>query len=518
MFNNNQISNKKSFGTKFLYGLFALNKHSQKGTTLVVATVMGMMVIGAAGLAMAKANSEKTNTIADEQTKQAIAVAETGISRIQGLFIQEPRLALALNKEQWQEIVNDGADKLDGNLNELADSASTQTSCNSNQGTNSKAQQVIDSLQAQVLGIPDNNTMGDTTQDSGTPQGWVSLDDKRQYQLISYGNNDGIGTLAILGKVGGNNGSMARIKVEFDASLGGSTAADNTKEVPGLWITDVGNDWARDKVNGDIKIFSCKTLSQITGAPDEGNLYDEDDQSISVSSEAMPDTPNLPSSYYTVEGSVSGMTFPRNGTPAVPAKEAVYSKKGDLITPAVPAIPASQGDAPDAKGYYHYLIDNLDINGGSNVTIKDNAKVIFYVRGNINLSGNPDINPSAVNTSANLQIYGNTYTQGNKTKYGCGSLAVGSQCPTLQAHFNGTGTVKAFVHAPAAVGSVNGGGNTNGNFKGSMWIKSWDSSSGNSKVKVDAVGTYSQYLGSDKRVTKNTYTIGNISNWQREKV
>jgi len=212
MFNNNQISNKKSFGTKFLYGLFALNKHSQKGTTLVVATVMGMMVIGAAGLAMAKANSEKTNTIADEQTKQAIAVAETGISRIQGLFIQEPRLALALNKEQWQEIVNDGADKLDGNLNELADSASTQTSCNSNQGTNSKAQQVIDSLQAQVLGIPDNNTMGDTTQDSGTPQGWVSLDDKRQYQLISYGNNDGIGTLAILGKVGGNNGSMARIK------------------------------------------------------------------------------------------------------------------------------------------------------------------------------------------------------------------------------------------------------------------------------------------------------------------
>jgi hypothetical protein len=512
LFNNRQSNNQKNtLKSNFVYRLLSFKKQNQAGTTLITGTAIGLLGLGTGTLAIAQANQLKTNVVSDEMTKQAIAVAETGVTRMQSLFIKEPRLAMVSSHNEWTTIANTAPTQLDTVLNNTANtaagtSATTSTatySCSPSSGTTAgtsltsqEAQEIIDQLQGGAIKVPSNIINANNT--------WVALDpnnpDKGKFKLVSYSRGTGANSkasLTIQGQVGSNNASKAQIKVDFDANVasggGGGTIPSTAEQVPGLWISEVGNDWANDKVNGNIKIYSptCKTLAQITGAPDNSNLYNTSTQSISISKEPIPDTPPLPTSnLYTVTGSVAGMTFPR------------------------------PGDTPDTNGHYHYLINNLDISGGSNVTIVDNAKVIFYVRGNINLSGNPDINPSASNTSKNLQIYGNTYTTGNNTKYGCGSLTVGTNCPTLQAHFNGTGTVKAFVHAPAATGSVNGGGNTNGNFRGSMWIKAWDSSSGNSKVKIDAVGNYGDYQVTENRtvpnVTPPTYTLGNISNYERQ--
>jgi hypothetical protein len=252
-----------------------------------------------------------------------------------------------------------------------------------------------------------------------------------------------------------------------------------------------------------------------TGAT-EANLYDPSTQKVIANPVSFPDTPALPppradgsASYYTLTSSPFGTTFPRPLQPAVPA---VPPKGGKPGIPAVPEIPADQ---PAADGYYHYLVDNLIDSGNQTITISPDKKVIFYVKGNIDLSGNPDLNPTSGNTADQLQIYGNTYTSTSTTKYGCASgTTLGTNCPTLTIHFNGTGTMKAFVHAPDATGSVNGGGNTEGNFKGSIWIKDWDSSSGNSKVKIDASGNYSNLLAA-KNITTPPL-ISPITSWQRQ--
>jgi hypothetical protein len=251
--------------------------------------------------------------------------------------------------------------------------------------------------------------------------------------------------------------------------------------VPGLWvknnsITDMGN----DKVNGNILINSCPPATSAT----DSNLYDPNTQDVVAQPIGFPDTPDLPASPYTLTNPWT--TLPRDT------------------------------DVAAADGYYHYLVNNLVASGNEEIVVKPNKKVILYVRGNINLSGNPDLNKDASNTSANLQIYGNTYTDASKTttKYGCGSLTLGTDCPTLTAHFNGNGTMKTFLHAPDATGSVSGGGNTNGNFIGSIWIKDWDSSSGNSKVKIDASGNYSNYLGAQNMVKPPL--ISPITSWQRQ--
>ncbi|MDV2992077.1 MAG: hypothetical protein N4J56_001731 [Chroococcidiopsis sp. SAG 2025] len=235
-----------------------------------------------------------------------------------------------------------------------------------------------------------------------------------------------------------------------------------------------------DKVKGNILINSCPPA---VGADDD-NLHDPNTQDVIAQPTVFPDTPNLPAAYYTLANPWT--TLPR------------------------------AGDVKAADGYYHYLVDNLVASGSEEIDVEPNETVVLYVRGNINLSGNPDLNKDASNTSANLQIYGNTYTDTaqTSTKYSCGTLTLGTTCPTLIAHFNGTGTMKAFLHAPDATGSVNGGGNTDGNFIGSMWIKDWDASSGNDKVKIDASGNYSNYLGAQKIV--HPPSISPTSSWKRE--
>jgi hypothetical protein len=259
----------------------------------------------------------------------------------------------------------------------------------------------------------------------------------------------------------------------------------------------------RDKVNGNIVINSCPPAAganlKDTLGVDADNLYAPAAQKIVPNPVVLPDTPALPpprldgsASYYTLANSPFGKTFPR---------------------PVILGIPADQ---PAADGYYHYLVNNLVESGGGEITITPGKKVIFYVKGNIDLSGNPDINKTAGNTADQMQIYGNTYTTASTTKYGCTGLSLGTTCPTLSVQFGGTGTMRAFLHAPDATGSVNGGGSTEGNFKGSIWIKDWDSSSGNDKVKIDAEGNYSNLLGAQNIITPPVIFPAN--SWQRQGV
>lgn len=530
LFDRKNPSKPKNLAVKFIYNFLSLQKQSQLGNTLAVGLGLGLIAVAGTTTSLMKASQDKTNVVSNEQTQQAMAGAESGITRIQNFLANNPQLALVDwfdsngNQRSFTQIEQD--------INTLGmdvGACSSSSSSSSSKGSFT----LTDSQKTEI---------------SSFHQDWQSVGNDTQTRLVAFegGKIDGnAAKVTVQGrKTNSNAPARTEIQVEIPITKGTPLPKDDSATVPGLWIGDDGNDWAKDKVNGDIKIASCDQLKDISGAPTTDNLSDPAHQRLYADPEPMPDTPSLPAAYTTLTGSMSNMTLPRNWVPETPARAEVLAtpdrtetkrlckneKKqtdcqnvtttipGTPFIPAVPAVPAhSTTDNPD-NGVYHYLVDQLDLSGGGNLNIVEGAKVVLYVKGNISLSGNPDINPNANNTSKNLQIYGNTYTGTNTTKYGCDSLTLGTNCPTLEAHFNGTGTMKAFVHAPDAVGSVNGGGNANGNFKGSMWIKAWDSSSGNSKVKIDAVGTYGDYLGSNQRSEIEQPRTNTISNWSRKEV
>lgn len=456
------------------------HRYREQGFALPIVMGMGLIMILIATTLMIRSNGDQTTALAQKATNRGLSAAETGITRYQSL-INNNRVIAMYSRTGTLSWTN----------------ASSIPSINNCPG-----------------GGVSQVTAAATTD-------WQDIDStdpsKGQYRLVDYtysptpGVVPGTGTLTVEGRVNqavtGNTASQTAgtATTRLVASIPVNVGALNT-EVPALWvknstITKMGN----DKVNGNILINSCPPATSATS----DNLYDPDTQKVIANPVSFPDTPALPparadgsASYYTLTDSLFGKTFPRPAVAAVPATRR---------TPAIAAVPA---DEPAADGYYHYLINDLVDNGNGEITISPGKKVIFYVQGNIDLGGNPDINKTSGNTPDQMQIYGNTYTSPSSTKYGCTGLSLGTTCPTLKVQVGGTGTITAFVHAPDATGSVNGGGNTNGNFKGSMWLKDWDASSGNSKVKIDASGSYSNYLSSQNMVVSPL--IFPVSSWQRQ--
>lgn len=464
------------------------NSSSEQGFAIPIAIGMGLIMILIASTMIVRSQGDEVTASTQKATNRGLSAAETGVTRYQSLINNNRAIAKypRVGTPSWTTAVN-------------------------------------------IPGIGNcsgSTTTGSTAVTNTATTIWRSVDStdpsKGQYRLVEYtysptaGAVPGTGTLTVAGRVNqvdansdgddtdddDTSASTATTKLVVDIPV---NAGSLNTVVPGLWvknstITKMG----RDKINGNIVINSCPPVTSATSA----NLYDPDTQKVIANPVGFPDTPALPPprldsspSYYTLAGSPFGTTFPRPLIPAVSGKKA---------TPAVPA------DEPAADGYYHYLVNDLVASGGGEITITPGKKVIFYVQGNIDLGGNPDINKTAGNTADQMQIYGNTYTSASTTKYGCTGLRLGSSCPTLTASFNGSGTMRAFLHAPDATGSVNGGGNTEGNFKGSIWIKDWDASSNNSKVKIDAEGNYSNLLGAQNIITPPVIFPAN--SWQRQGV
>ncbi len=454
---------------------------SEQGFALPIALGMGLVMVLVGTTMVLRSQDDQVTASAQKATNRGLSAAETGITQYQSLINRNRIIAMYPRTGTF-----------------------SWTSAASIPGINSTCGGGASGVTAAATTDWKNVESGDATQG--------------QYRLVDYtyptpGVPGANGTLTVEGRVnqsGSGNAatstsSTATTKLVVNVPV---QAGSLNTIVPGLWvknsaITDMGS----DKINGNLLINSCPPAASATTA----NLKDPTTQKVIANPVSFPDTPALPASYYTLTESPFGKTFPRPAIPAVPAVPATKKK------PAVPEIPEVPGDVPGADGYYHYLISDLVGNGNDEITISPSKKVIFYVKGNIDLSGNPDLNKTSGNTPDQLQIYGNTYTSLSTTKYGCvPGTTLGSSCPTLTAHLNGTGTMRAFIHAPDATGSVNGGGNTNGNFVGSMWLKDWDASSGNSKIKIDASGDYSNYLGAQNIILPPL--TSSTSSWQRQEV
>ncbi|WP_324282010.1 hypothetical protein VKI22_15050 [Cyanobacterium aponinum UTEX 3221] len=532
MLTKNQNKNqKKPLVTNFIRHLLPFGVRSQQGSTLPMAIGLGsaMMIVGT--VAVMKGGQESTNTISSEQTKQAMAVAEAGVTNVQSFLAKNPSLAM-LDLEDWQEIVkvdpNDPKkveDKIVSAIPALAEkveemkNATNTSSSNGNQesylckaaqpsstssldsslGETFNAEKIIEGLQS-VAGVKSNSK--DTQ--------WVSVGNNGSYKLLGYSRNASEdGAIAIIqGKVGN---AVAQLAIDLQGSFnveGGTINSESTPIMidgsgdgaPALWITDnTDNDFGNNDFGGNVKITVSDCKKMVGEKPDEnGNFeyqpYKNGPKSKGgttvLTKEPMPPVPTPPSDAISLSAITGDMTLPRINVRV----------QGKTIS-----------DTKSSDGYYHYKVNvsqgnSINLKGNDTLSINDN--VILHLDGNMLLSGNSKIK---TDSSEKLQIYGSQ----NTTSVG----------------INGGGeSGNVFIHAPNANAGVNGGGSSYPNISGSIWVKSWGKgwSNSNSGVLVANSGKYADYLSGETRqkpksstpepITTTYDNVGKVSNFTRQPV
>jgi Tfp pilus assembly protein PilX len=437
---------------------------NQQGFALPIAMGMGVVLLLIGVSTVVRSQVDSTVATTQKSTARGLSAAETGIGLIQEKINNARAIAKYPACISWS----------------TGDSCSDTTAS----AASWKNPTTIPNL---TTGCTGSLTATDIS--SIADRAWKNVDSsdatKGQYRFVDYTYAAGVGTLTVEGRVNQSNASntsTSRLQVKIPV-----VDASSSSSVPALWIGNgSGTDMNNDKIKGNIVVNTC-TLSSLANPPTTANLSDSTAYSVKAIPRNLPGTPSLPATYNNLTtGTLNPwQTLPRAG-------DVTYT---------------------DSKGNirYAYLVKDLNKSGNVEITLANSTvKVDLFVQGNISLSGNPDINPSG--SSTQMRIFGNESTGASSYKYGCAS---GVSCPTSQVHFNGTGTINAFIYAPAGTGSVNGGGNTNGNIKGSLWIKDWDASSGNNKVKVDSVGNYGDF-GWDN--PQDRATLAPITAWDRQQV
>lgn len=518
LFHHNPKKNNM-FPSKFFYRLLYVQKENQKGTIFVVATAMGILVIGAAGLAIANASQEKTNTVSDEQTKQAIAVAEAGVTRMQDLFKQEPRLAMVTNQTKWKEILDAGTGvTLNNKLNQVAGIAnhSKNTNCPNVYTGSLSPTQIKSKLEGEVIKVPstNNNISSNDT--------WVNLagsndSSKGKYKLVSYARNNTtqIGTLTIQGIAGANNESKSQIEVEFDAKVqaGGGNQVQINSHPPGLWAQDFG----------------------AMNAPIAANVLDSSECQTNGTNALNPTTlvTNTPLlSPLTGNGNylkkaISFPPLPNNGVytvPTIPTENVINSSMPSSLPEigdkATDGTAYDNGQNNEGKTYVYKFSSGMPV-GNSTLTLGKTGKenIVIYSSGNITLNGNGKIGPYKNGTditkvkfyvNGNLNLSGNGQSSNTVSDYQV--YVYGTKNITI----NGNSDFTGFIFAPESTITLNGAGNSSDILSGALWVKSYNTNGNHSTFKQTITNTDIANLDINPTELKATYTIGNIKNWQRE--
>lgn len=481
----------------FIAKLLTLFSHSsQRGSSLPVAMGLGVVMVGLTTMAVINSGRNKTEVTADNMKKEVVAVAEGAVARFQNLLAQNPGLAV-LNSQQWQIIANATTDaQVQNELSPIIGTSGGTNTCPgsasepgdpSGSGTTLLSRTTVQPL-LRAGGVVDVSNLTNGTSN------WMSFSGDKQYRLISYRYNGPTaqsGTLKLQSR-STTNGAISQLSVDIPvrAVPGSSTVSATGTGVPALWITDnINNDFGNNNFRGTIKV-SSPTCTFVGAMPVPGRTASENNGLITVvkSKEAMPPTPNLPTTYYTISTIDGGETLPRSGD------------RADATT-----------------GYVHYLVPAVDLGGNSNFTVSPNSKVVIHLQGNFSMSGNSTI---TVPSSSQLEIYGNTFVPGIGSKYQTGCISATARgCQTNTVIINGSGTTaKLFIHAPAATGGVSGGGNSDPNFSGSLWLKAWNGSSSNSGVLLGGSGSYGDYLAGKNRTVPGdpTITLAPVTKWSIE--
>jgi hypothetical protein len=393
----------------------------EEGFAIPIAMGMGLVMLVLAMTAIVRSQSDSRVALDRKFSAQARTAAEIGVTRVQD-FLNRYRAAAAAP-----------ACSADAKWPTSGYGACTDTTVMS-------------------WGFPDNIPNlcpGDRTAVDGfATNDWQSAGTVGDYRLVNYTGSAGV--LTVEGRVNGGETNEARSRLQVTLPVTSPTGVP----VASLWVT--GSITGSPQINSEVVANSCTTGG--------GNFYLPTSTQILTSiktSQSMPIAPNTPSSGVTTLTSISGKTLPQTGD--------------TVDTTTFPGT-----------NLYKYVVNSLDgsfsvtpsiTTTTSGVPTTTPVKVWLWVKGNIDLSGNPITSkPSTVivnqcGSSAScgpfdVRIYRDTSTTASS--------------PTLTLD-KGTAVCDVFFHLPdfavtfdSTKGTTSsqdcGDGTKN---TGVYWVKSW---------------------------------------------
>lgn len=324
------------------------------------------------------------------------------------------------------------------------------------------------------------------------------LDSGGRYEVIAYGLNDNLnppqGTLIIEGT---QRNAFSRIQVQVDIQNDNNT-------FPGLYANDninLGNNdvIVSDGGTGKAANVICKNCEVPEENCSDGKLTQEGkEKAISKGEQSQ------------IDGDIyiNKIDLPDTPTPPTAAIDIGDLSKGDVL-------PRPEEDTKDSDhfvdGAYHYEVNDITISGKDNITINttsdaepNGAPVYLYVDGDITMNGKGSFENR---NTAEGENNGSPPNPASFRIYGTGS----KQDFTI----NGNGTATStFVYAPNATVGVNGGPE-DPNFRGAVWAKEWNGSSGNN-VNIAVPDDIGDLLGPEFNV--GLPRTSSPTNWQRQPV
>ncbi len=475
----------------------------EKGNTLFIAIILGILAVSATSLALFTSSKDKTNAKADEYSKQAIATAEAGITRATDkLSSQYPGYLTLTYDPTGSPPVNQWASPPPN-----TGSSPCATAANSS------------ALQAVIA---------------------ENLDSNRSYQIKKYNYDSATeqGTLELKG-TNNNGGLSSKAQLEVKMQIEQFVPPGS---FPGLYASVVinmgNNDVLSATNNANVICTNCTpptngpTLTCTNGVPNLDYLQaaiglgsgGTIQGNIIIGAPVIPPYPAPPTAQCSATQALPCYIL----VDPITSAPVTYPRATDVTNrttwAANSASPWATVNTPLSEPYTYIVKkapngDSISLNGNGTEIITINstvAKVRFYVAGDISISGQPSIQHSG--TIDRFAIFGCVDSLNTLL----GSLSPAQSCLLTGQDFTlggGSTATNVFVYAPNTTMGINGGSSTP-DLNAVVWVKAWNgSNSTNAEIAVpsDAENLItSEYGLTGETIGIPVNRIASLNSWTRK--
>jgi Tfp pilus assembly protein PilX len=489
---------------------FIRSLDKKPGFALPLALMIGLVILTIGIGMIGRTQGDQSRVTTQKIKADGLSVAEMAVTQVRQL-IDENRLLSMYDSTYWS---NSEVQTLLG----VAIDARQANSCNnSNSDSSSTSTTESTSILSNISSIAGAN--------------WTNLPNNRSYRLVNYdysGDPEGEITgvkgditkayATLDGRAGADQGlAQSRLEVEIPVISQRDPIFENNNSIPGLWLAEgttddltnpVGND---GRYTGGANFKSNVVMSDRCSYPER-----QQDQQQAITTfitenritggynarfvtEKFPELPAIPTNLPTDQQNLSltsDMTFPRSTDVPINLKQTIGYQDPNNSANNV----ASQNDVE----VYEYIVTNINLSGGRNITITPGKKVIFYVQGDVSSTSNGSIKHdcSLAETGVtceptNFQIFAYNTSNSNNP----------------QICLKGNSRLDAFIFAPDYLIGKTG----TGEYYGGIWGKSWGKIANcGSNTSVTAVVQKGQWssLYNDLKPADPLPKIGQVRNWR----
>jgi Tfp pilus assembly protein PilX len=474
---------------------FIRSLDKKPGFALPLALMIGLVILTIGIGMIGRTQGDQSRVTTQKIKADSLSVAEMAVTQVQQL-IDENRPLSMRDSTNWSN------SEVQTALGAAIDARQANSCNNSNSDSSSTSTTESTSILSSISSIAGAN--------------WTNLPNNRSYRLVNYDYSGTEGRIegfvedrastkayaTLDGRAGANQGlAQSRLEVEIPVKSQKSRIfADNS--IPGLWLAEgttddltnpVGNDgtytgganFKSNVVMSDRCSYSEVQQRAITNFITENRITGG--YNARFVTEKFPELPAIPTNLPTDRQNLSltsDMTFPRSTDEPPTRKRTIGS--------------------PDYVPVYEYIVTNINLSGGTNITITPGKKVIFYVQGDISSTSNGGIKHdcSLAETGVtceptNFQIFAYNTSNSNNP----------------QICLKGNSRLDAFIFAPDYLIGKTG----TGEYYGGIWGKSWGKIANcGSNTSVTAVVQKGQWssLYNDLKPADPLPKIGQVTNWR----